>query len=124
MYIQGFPLKPIFLTLLSVLFLHSCTYFVEEELYEQKKCERADLSYSEDVIPILTNRGCLACHGDLASLDLNGYDDLKVYIDNGAFLGSIRHEDGFQPMPQNSPKLSDCEINIIKAWIAQGALNN
>lgn len=102
----------------------SCYYDVEEELYPGGGCETANMSYTNDIIPILTNNGCLGCHGDLATLDLTGYQDLKIYADNGALLGSIRHENGYRPMPDNMPKIDQCDIDKIAAWIEQGTLEN
>lgn len=109
---------------LCMAFISACYYDVEEELYSVDKCETYDMSYSNDIVPILTNNGCLGCHGDLATLDLNGYADLKVYADNGALMGSVRHENGYRAMPDNMPKIDQCDIDYLAAWIEQGAKDN
>ncbi|MBP7239329.1 MAG: hypothetical protein KBA14_03825 [Saprospiraceae bacterium] len=55
---------------------------------------------------------------------LEGYDNLKVYVDNGKLLGSMKQASGFEPMPQNAPKIGDCDIAKTEQWILDGALNN
>jgi hypothetical protein len=47
-----------------------------------------------------------------------------VVVDNGRFWGAINHEDGYSPMPQNLPKLNDCDLKKIRTWIDEGALND
>jgi hypothetical protein len=110
--------------LLILTLAQSCTYYVEEELYPIKKCSTDAMSYTNDILPILQNNGCIGCHGDLASVDLNGYHDVRIYANNGFIEGSIKHQQSFRPMPENRPKLTQCEIDKIEAWIAQGTLNN
>jgi len=39
-------------------------------------------------------------------------------------MGSIQYEYGFEPMPQNASKISDCEILKLESWIAHGALHD
>ncbi len=112
------------LLLLAMPLLHSCYYDVEEELYPSTTCNTATMSYQNDVLPILTNSGCISCHGDLATIDLNGYTDVKIHVDNGSLLGSIKHESSYRAMPDNQPKLDKCTIDKIAAWIADGAANN
>ena len=59
-------------------------------------------------------------------IDLEGYDDLKVHVDNGKFLSSITHDGNasFMPKSANNTKLPDCDISQITAWINAGAPNN
>ena len=117
--------KLILLSILSLtLVLHSCYYDVEQELYPNTGCETANMSYANDILPILNSKGCIGCHGDLATLDLNGYADLKIYVDNGSLYGSINHDVGFRPMPDFQPKIDQCSIDKIKSWIDAGAPNN
>lgn len=39
-------------------------------------------------------------------------------------VGNIRHDAGFNAMPQGGGKLTDCQIAIIKAWVDAGAPSN
>lgn len=109
----------------------SCYYDVEEELYPGNTCDTTNVAYSDQVSKILKTE-CLLCHstansGTLgAGIDLEGYTNLKVYIDNGKFLSSIIHDGNASPMPKtpNNQKLPECAINQITAWINAGAPNN
>ena len=112
------------LILILSLAFHGCYYDVEEELYPGMPCDTTNVSYMQDIVPVLSNNGCLGCHGDLATISLNTYTDLKVYADNGRLLGSIKHEEGYRSMPDNMPKIDACAIHKIEAWITQGSLNN
>lgn len=109
---------------LMVLIGGSCSKASEEEL--APACSTADMSYADDILPIISGN-CYGCHGNdivTAGIDLEGYTDLKVRVDNGDLVGAITHAPGYTPMPYNQPKLSDCDINKIKAWIQSGAPNN
>lgn len=113
--------------LLALTFICSaCYYDVEEELYLNTGCATDNVSYQTTIIPILQNN-CLSCHSAAANfgnISLEGYDNLRTYIDNGQFLGAIQHQQGFSAMPQNQPKMADCTIEKISVWINAGALNN
>ena len=113
-------------TLLSLLFLAGCYYDVEEELYPTTGCSTTDMSYTNDILPII-DTNCYGCHdaaNNFAGVNVEGYDQLKIYVDNNELLGVIRHESGFSPMPQNAPKMVDCDIEKIESWINAGAPNN
>ena len=91
-------------------------------------CDTANSKYMTDVVPILTNN-CYRCHGSASNsgsfgIVLEGYSNLKPYAESGTLVGVITHAQGFTPMPQDGGKLSDCNINIIKSWIANGIQNN
>lgn len=91
-------------------------------------CDTVNMKYIANVVPILQSH-CYECHGTNTSagsggIVLQGYDELKSKADNGQLVGVITHAAGFPAMPSNKPKLSDCDINIIKSWINNGAQNN
>ena len=107
--------------------LASCYYDNEEELYPVTQCNVDSMSYVNDVIPILDNAACFACHSEQANfgnVNLSSYDQVKKYVDDGSLIGSIKHDSGFSAMPQNANKMSPCNINKVQAWITQGAKNN
>ena len=118
----------IFLLLALSLVVHSCYFDSEEELYDGG-CDTDFVTYSENIQRIL-NRNCLNCHGDNSSqslgagIDLEGYDDLKVWVDNGRFFSSVSHDGNASNMPKGGQKLDDCTLDKIKAWIDAGALDN
>ena len=107
--------------------LSSCYYDKKDVLYpEGANCTTENVSFSQTVWPILNNN-CVSCHsGPNASggITMGNYNELIVAVNGGRFIGSIKHEAGFSSMPKNAPKLNDCNINQIDAWIAQGMLNN
>lgn len=109
--------------------LASCTNDSEEELYGKTKpgnCDLSQASYALTVKPLLQQH-CYSCHsGGFASgnVTLDDYPGVKTQMDNGKLLGSIRHLPGHPPMPQNAPKLSDCNIALIAKWFDAGAPNN
>lgn len=111
--------------------LYSCYFDNEEELYPAESCNNENVSFREDVIPILES-ACYNCH-DLANapvlgdgINLEGYSKLKSYldIDSNKFLGSLKWNGQGSPMPKNASKLDVCSINKIEVWINEGQLNN
>ncbi len=117
------------LTVIAGLFvLNACYYDSEEELYPSMggECDLSNVTYSNTVAVILSDN-CYSCHNSTiaqGSVILDNYNDLKVYVDNGRFWGAINHESGYSPMPQNLPKLPQCELDKIRTWIDNGALND
>ncbi len=112
--------------MLSMTMLAGCDYDTEEDLFPDRKCETENISYLSDVLPIL-ELNCIVCHSQLvaeAGIILEGYDNLKFWVDNGRVQGSIKQEVGFVPMPPLGYELSDCEIDKILSWIEQGAPEN
>src|SRR5712692_9868344 len=91
-------------------------------------CDTMNVKYSADIEPIL-QANCYECHGNGSSsgsggILLQGYTNLATWANNGYLLGCITHATGFVAMPYLQPKLPDCEINKIIAWINRGAANN
>jgi hypothetical protein len=99
----------------------------------------AEVSYQNDVVPIL-ERSCLSCHGGVGEdgevlielgYDMSTYEGLMAGSDYGPviepgdpdgslFLDMIINGD----MPEDDDPLPADEIEIIRAWIAEGAQNN
>jgi hypothetical protein len=114
------------MALLIVALFTGCYYNVEEEIYGN--CDTSNVTYSQTITNILNNYACLNCHGNPtangAPFSLNTYASLKAQVDAHRLFGAINHEAGFAPMPQGAPKMSQCDINKVKAWIDAGAPNN
>ncbi len=114
------------IVLFVITMLASCYYDVEEELYGTLDCSTAGVTYSGEVLSIIS-ANCYTCHdaaSNFGNITLEGYDNLKKYADSGQLLGAIKREPGFSPMPRNAAPLLDCDIAKIEKWIADGALNN
>ena len=121
------------LALITPLFLTGC---------DGNEKVQSMVSYSKQIIPILQNH-CLECHvpntpGQIASgLDMSSYESLMKgtkfgpVIKSGDSLSStlvILVEGRADPsikMPHGDrPSLSTAEINTLRQWIDQGAMNN
>ncbi|GHU57830.1 hypothetical protein FACS189444_0550 [Spirochaetia bacterium] len=118
------------LLLSSLLFFESCTKQSEDQLLSPStlSCDTINVQYSTTIVAIL-NANCYRCHGAVTNggsggIILEGYFNLKKWADNGYLVGNITHAPGYVPMPYDGGKLSDCDINKIKAWINQGTKNN
>ena len=116
------------LLLSGIIFLtESCYYDNVEELYPNApECDTIDVSYAQEVWPII-NTNCTSCHSGGApqgNVSLENYDDIVVAANNGSLLGTIKHEDGWSPMPKGGGKLSDCDIATIESWVNAGTPDN
>ena len=111
-----------------IMFFFGCSKGHEDLLQSQTSggCDTVNVSYQTDVAPIVSSN-CYSCHGNgeiNGGVNLDGYDNLKKQAENGSLVGAITHADGYTPMPLDQPKLSDCDINIITAWVNAGSPNN
>lgn len=89
-------------------------------------CETSDVSYSQQIAPIL-NTKCKGCHGTNnpnAGLNLLDFSTVASTGKSGRLMGALNWSSGYVMMPQGMEKLPACELNLIQAWIDQGALNN
>ena len=104
----------------------SCYYDKAEILYPPSTCDTATVTYRGSIMPIL-GANCNTCHGGTLpayGIDLTMYSVVKTQVDNGNLWGVVSHAAGYPPMPKNSDKLNDCNLNKIKLWILAGAPNN
>jgi len=106
--------------------MNSCAYNTESDLSGGADCDISAVAYSQHVLPLLEN-SCLGCHNSSdpsGGVNLEGYDNLLTWVEDGTFFCSINHDGGCSEMPQNQPQLADCDILLIKTWIDEGAQNN
>lgn len=121
-------LLPIALLIVIGLFTNTgCYYDVENILYPPSEiCDTLDISYSSDILPII-DLNCLVCHNQSSALGdivLEPHPELQNYALNGNLLCSIEHISGCSEMPKNASKLLECDIEKIKIWVNEGALEN
>jgi hypothetical protein len=90
-------------------------------------CDTDNVSYSADIAPVIQQNCWTGCHNGsnpLSGFLMEDYAGVKAKVDDGRLLGAIRRDAGFEPMPQDQPKLDDCTIDKFASWIAAGAPNN
>jgi hypothetical protein len=89
-------------------------------------CDTTSVSYKDDIVPLLKDKGCTTptCHGATSALPYATYAELKAEVDTERLLGAVKREVGFSPMPKIGDKIDACSISILEAWIKQGAKNN
>lgn len=115
-------------TLLSLLILTGCFY---DESLDETLPEDTVVSYSLDIQPIFDNN-CISCHPLIVSppdlTEDNSYDAVisNNYIVPKDLDASILYQKlkgNPNIMPPSGP-LPKKEIDLVKEWIEQGALNN
>ena len=125
-------MKPILLSILTiccVLLYASCAKNNKEDiLAQQGQCDTSITGYAQIIKPILDQQcatsGCHNSTTKAGGYDLETFSSLQSIALGTKFLGSLKHETGFSPMPKNSGKLDDCSIQKIETWVNKGALNN
>lgn len=82
------------------------------------------ITYAGVISPIF-EANCRRCHGAAVAATLGGGNDFGSYAaissyPQAALMGSIKHTAGYDPMPKDGSKISDCEIARLDAWYAKG----
>lgn len=112
------------LTTISIaILLTSCYTDKEDLLYGGSSCDISTVSFSNDIMPILSNRcATVGCHvqGGSGTGLFENYAQTKASVDKGAFLDRVVVQ---QDMPP-SGSLNACQIQGIQQWILDGAPNN
>lgn len=120
-------IKLLVLGVVVAIFMQSCYYDNVEELYpETPDCDTTNVSFSNDVWPVI-NSNCVSCHNDASpsgNISLSNYGNIVSVAQNGSLLGVIKHEDGWSPMPKGGGSLSDCNISKIETWVNAGTPDN
>jgi mono/diheme cytochrome c family protein len=89
-------------------------------------CDTTNVTYSGTIWPII-ELNCFGCHSGAepsGGILLTDYASITNAANSGKLYGAINHDAGYQPMPKNAPKLSDCKIDQVKIWIEDGTPNN
>lgn len=107
--------------------LSGCYYDNEEELYqyyyEENACDTTAVSFSEDIFPIIQgNCATTGCHvaGGSAPGIFSNYAGVMDKVNNGSFENRVLVQ---RDMPPNG-SLTDCQINLIQAWLNAGSPDN
>lgn len=118
----------LFFVALITLFV-SCYYDNEEYLYGgNTNCDTTDFTFATRVYPIIENNCLSGCHSQSSGsggIVLEGYVNVVNSAASGDLMCTIlQNGGGCSPMPKNSPKLSDCDINAVQTWIDNGSPEN
>lgn len=88
-------------------------------------CTGITPTYTSDIKAILdvscAKSGCHDTEYHENGYDLSTYATAKPVSQNDRFLGAIQHKNGFTPMPENSGKLSQENIDLITCWVQNGS---
>lgn len=93
---------------------------------ETTGCDTENVSFSNDIFPIIQSN-CVSCHSGSnanAGIQLTNYSQISHQALNGLLLSAVSHDGMATPMPYQSNQLSSCKIEMITAWINNGAPNN
>jgi len=123
--------RNLFSLLIALLFLQSCYYDVETELYPTNSCTLPDqVSFSTDILPIIEATCTTSCHTPGTSGEGSGvfidnanttaYEGIMVAVNSGTFESSVITQ---RTMPKGSA-LSSCHYDMINKWLVQGSPNN
>jgi uncharacterized membrane protein len=117
-----------FLSALLVFMLNACLQD-KESIRAPKTCSTSpsnQVSFSKDIFPII-QINCLQCHdakNHFGGIVIENYMQIAESGRSGELYNSIQISSfGKAYMPRGG-RLMDCEIELIQAWINQGALNN
>lgn len=104
--------------ILVIVLLSSCYYDNQEDLYGLE-CDTENLTYAANLEKVISEScATTGCH--VAGNGLPVYDTyiaVKAGVDNGTIMDRVITKKNMPP----SGALSDCNISLIKEWIAQGA---
>ena len=101
----------------------SCEYNSIEEIEDKKNftCDTDNMSYTEDIKPILESN-CVSCHNlRLASGNVRLDNYQVVASEAETIVLAVKQEGGAVSMPPTG-KLPACDILKIEAWFNQGAI--
>jgi len=109
-------IKNTLLIMASLIAFTSCEYNVEEETIDEVDICNPTISFVNSIKPIIDNN-CVSCH--------NGgqFPDLRTFngISNNA--GIVKQQVVSRSMPLGG-SLSNDEIELIRCWVENGAINN
>lgn len=126
-------LKTIFISLsmvLTITFLSSCS---TNQVEITTSASVGPISYSQDVVPILTNR-CIKCHGNdkqEGQLDLSSYAAIMAGGKSGDVISPGNADNSklislvtSGKMPKKGAKLNPDQVKILMDWVNAGAQDN
>lgn len=86
-------------------------------------CDTTNVTYALKIEPIIAAK-CQGCHSGSSpqgDLSLVGYANVRDQAIDGNMLDAVQHTGNVEPMPFQSNQLPQCEIDLIRIWIENGA---
>jgi len=71
---------------------------------------------------VIIRYNCISCHNSSQAqggLVFESLSQVKKAVNDGSFMGAVRHESDYKSMPPNT-KLRDCDIEKLQLWIDAG----
>lgn len=89
-------------------------------------CDTTNVTYSGSIAPLLSAK-CTGCHGSInpqGNINLTTYTNVYSLATSGTLYGAVDHQPNYARMPPSGSKLPQCELDMIRIWIQNGAPNN
>ncbi len=86
-------------------------------------CDTSNVTYALSIQPLISAK-CQGCHSGAnpqGGLLLTNYNQISTSALFGNMLDAVQHTGSVTPMPFNSAQLPQCEIELIRIWIENGA---
>lgn len=117
-------IQPRWTLFLFIPLISSCYYDVEEELYQNVNCNTpVSVNFTTHVQPVI-NSFCATsgCHvtGGTGIGNFETYAGLKAKVDDGSFVDRTLQVKDMPP----SINLAACDLELLQAWVDQGAPEN
>ena len=110
-----------------------CSYHKSDIEYPLSTCDTTIIGYRAEITQIL-DKYCKDCHApqNYASISNQNLYDFKTIHElatdgkfaKGTLLTAVLQTGEVTPMPFNRLKISDCDIDKIRAWVNRGAPDN
>ena len=111
-----------------VLAASGCYYDRESELYPAGTCDTTSVKWSTTIQPLINSQcatvGCHAGANPGNGIDLTTYESVHAQALNGALLGTVTHQPGYDLMPRDRQALPLCQIGQLRIWVNGGAPQN
>jgi hypothetical protein len=108
----------------------SCYYDNREDIYQfvGEVCDPSVATYSEDINAIMASNcavsGCHDAQTRQSGINLSDYAGTSSAVLNGSVIQRIELSVGAPGLMPPSGRMQQCDIDKIKTWTLQGALNN
>lgn len=86
-------------------------------------CDSMNVTYAGQVKTIIDQNCGNSCHSaahKANGIDLSNYESVKYEAGKPRFMGSMKHEENYAPMPKKHPKLADSTLKVLSCWIETG----